>query len=49
MKTCLGTGSESNTHATANEMARLHAEIDRLRLERRDLRERRSADREHVT
>lgn len=30
-------------------VVRLQAEIDQLRLERRDLRQRRSADREHVT
>ena len=44
-----GTGNESNTDATPNEVARLQAGIDRLRLERSDLRACRLADREHVT
>jgi hypothetical protein len=44
-----GTASESTTDAAPNEVARLLAEIDHLRLERSDLRERRPTDREHVT
>jgi len=43
-----GTDGESNTATTPNEVARLRAEIDHLRAERRGMNDHRPTDQEHV-